>query len=102
MSVTENTAKVQEQVISAIQATQETVLSAIKPFVALAEPAVDAAATLPFADQLPAPGEVVAQWYDFAAQILSTQKDFALSLAGLVGATPSTKPATKSQSTKVA
>jgi hypothetical protein len=60
--------KSQEAMVDAIE-TWAATLSSIKPEL----PAV----TMPFADKLPAPSDVVASAYDFAAQLLAGQRKFA-------------------------
>ena len=70
---------VQNEVLSTVRKSQEGVIDAIKTWVetvqsiTLKVPAVD----LPFADKLPKPQEVVASSYDFAEQLLSSQRKFA-------------------------
>src|SRR6516165_4653128 len=83
MSVSSITATAQEQALSAIRTAQEAVVTALKPVAALSEPWLDNA-RVPFADRLPSPTEAVEQWYDFAADALAVQKDFSLSLIGLL------------------
>src|SRR5205085_11301126 len=81
--------KSQESAIDAIKTRVETV-QAITPKV----PAVD----LPFADKLPKPEEVVASAYDFAEQLLASQRKLA---EEVIKATTSLTPGTE-DSTKVA
>jgi hypothetical protein len=83
MSVNSITATAQEQTLSAIRTAQEAVVTALKPVVALSEPLFDNA-RVPFADRLPSPTEAVEQWYGFAADALASQKEFSLSLIGLL------------------
>jgi hypothetical protein len=93
MNATEATAAAQEQALSAIRTTQETIVSFLKPFAALAEPVFDTANALPFAELLPSPKEAVEQWYGFASDALAAQKEFSLSLLGLIPSGPTAAPA---------
>jgi hypothetical protein len=96
MNATEATAAAQEQALSAIRTTQETIVTFLKPFAAMTEPIFDSAAALPFAELLPSPKEAVEQWFGFAADALAVQKEFSLSLLGLVpGSAPASAPAAK-------
>jgi hypothetical protein len=83
MSVSSIAATAQEQALSAIRTAQEAVVTALKPFAALSEPIFDNA-RVPFADRLPSATQAVEQWYDFAADALAAQKEFSLSLIGLL------------------
>jgi hypothetical protein len=79
--------KSQEAVVDAIE-TWATALSSIKPEL----PAVN----MPFADKLPTPSDVVANAYDFAAQLLASQRKFA---EDLLKATAPLMPAGPSKGT---
>ncbi len=102
MNPTEATVAAQEQALSAVRATQETVVTFLKPFAALAEPLFDATSALPFADKLPSPTTGVEQWYTFATDALAVQKDFALALIGLLPSSPAPSPAPRTTTTKAA
>ena len=73
------TQDLQNEVLSTVRKSQETVIDAIKTWVETVQsltpkvPAVD----LPYADKLPKPEEVVASAYDFAEQLLASQRRFA-------------------------
>ena len=73
------TQAVQDELLSTIRRSQETVIDAIKTWVETVQsitpkiPSVD----LPFTDKLPKPEEVVANAYDFAEQLLASQRRFA-------------------------
>ncbi len=92
---TDAAAAAQEQTLSAIRTTQETIVTFLKPFAAMAEPIFDATSGLPFADLLPSPKTAVEQWYGFAADALAAQKDFSLSLLGLIPGAETPAPARK-------
>jgi hypothetical protein len=75
-NVTQN---VQEQILTTIRKSQEIALDALKTWVETVQsitPSIPSV-SLPLADRLPDPHEVVARGYDFAEQILSTQRKFA-------------------------
>src|SRR5215468_3291632 len=69
----------QDQFLSIVSKSQEMALDAIKSMVDTVQtitpkiPAVD----VPFADRLPKPQDVVANGYDFAQKLLSSQRKFA-------------------------
>ena len=78
-STTSTQKELQDQFLSMVRKGQEIALDAIKTMVDTVQtitpkiPAVD----LPFADKLPKPEEVVASAYDFAEQLLASQRKFA-------------------------
>ena len=73
------TQDLQNEILNTVRKSQETVIDAIKTWVETIQsltpkvPAVD----MPFADKLPKPQDVVASGYDFAEQLLSSQRKFA-------------------------
>ena len=80
MANTQTTAQnVQDEILKTIRQSQEAVLDAIRAWTQTVEsitpklPAMNA----PFADKLPKPEEVVAGAYDFAEQMLASQRMFA-------------------------
>ena len=92
------TQAVQNEVLNTVSKSQEAVVDAIKTWVETVQsitpkiPAVD----VPFADQLPKPEEVVASAYDFAEQLLASQRRFAEEVIKATSAlTPGTKDSTK-------
>ena len=70
--------ELQDQFLSIVSKSQEMALDAIKSMVDTVQtitpkiPAVD----VPFADRLPKPQDVVANGYDFAQKLLSSQRKF--------------------------
>ena len=73
------TQEVQDEFLSTIRKSQETVIDAIKTW-AEAVPSLApqlSSVQLPLADKLPKPEEVVATAYDFAEQLLASQRRFA-------------------------
>jgi hypothetical protein len=73
------TQDVQNEILSTVRKSQESVIDAIKTWVETIQsitpklPAVD----VPFAGKLPKPEDVVAGGYDFAEKLLSGQRKFA-------------------------
>ena len=92
------TQDLQNEILSTVRKSQESVVDAIKTWVETVQsitpkiPAVD----VPFADQLPKPEEVVASAYDFAEQLLASQRRFAEEVIKATSAlTPGTEDSTK-------
>jgi hypothetical protein len=92
------TQDLQNEILSTVRKSQETVVDAIKTWVETVQsitpkaPAVD----LPFAGKLPKPEEVVASAYDFAEQLLASQRRFAEEVIKATSAlTPGTEDSTK-------
>jgi hypothetical protein len=84
----------QEEFLNTVRKSQETVIDAIKTWVETVQsiapkiPSVQ----VPGVDKLPKPQEVVASAYDFAAELLNTQRKFA---EEVVKATVSLMPGTE-------
>ena len=73
------TKELQDQFLSSVRKSQEVALDAIKTMVDTIQnitPKVPSV-NLPFADRLPKPEDVVASGYDFAEQLLTSQRKFA-------------------------
>jgi hypothetical protein len=92
------TQDLQNEVLNTVRKSQESVIDAIKTWVEAVQsitpkvPAVD----MPFADKLPKPAEVVASAYDFAEQLLASQRRFAEEVLKATSAlTPGTGSSTK-------
>ena len=92
------TQDLQNEVLNTVRKSQEGVIDAIKTWVEAVQsitpkvPAVD----MPFADKLPKPAEVVASAYDFAEQLLASQRKFAEEVLKATSAlTPGTEDSTK-------
>src|SRR5256885_338467 len=90
--------ELQDQFLSIVRKGQEIALDAIKSRVDTVQtitpkiPTVD----MPFADKLPKPAEVVASAYDFAEQLLASQRKFAEEVLKATSAlTPGTEDSTK-------
>ena len=98
MPSTSTQQELQDQFLSMVSKSQEIALDAIKSMVDTVQsitpkiPAVD----VPFADKLPKPEEVVASAYDFAEQLLASQRKFAEEgLKATSALTPGTEDSTK-------
>ena len=92
------TQDLQNEVLNTVRKSQETVIDALRTWVETVQsitpkvPAVD----LPFAGQLPKPEEVVASAYDFAEQLLASQRRFAEEVLKATGSLmPGTGDSTK-------
>ena len=92
------TQDLQNEVLITVRKSQESVIDALKTWVETVQsitpkvPAVD----MPFADRLPKPEEVVANAYDFAEQLLASQRRFAEEVLKATSAlTPGTEDSTK-------
>jgi hypothetical protein len=75
------TQDVQEQILTTIRKSQEIALDALKTWVETVQSVTQSlpsipSVSLPLADRLPNPHEVVASGYDFAEQILTNQRKF--------------------------
>ena len=80
MSVLESAVNVQDQVLEAIKAGQDAVLSAVTTLVEKTAPIADKLPTPPFADQMPNSVDVLDKAFGFAEKLLASQKEFATRL----------------------
>jgi hypothetical protein len=93
MSVLESVANVQDQVLDAMKAGQDAVLSAVTTMVEKTAPIADKLPTPPFADQMPNGVDVLDKAFGFAEKLLASQKEFATKLIeAYVPAKPIAKP----------
>jgi len=71
--------ELQGQVLDTIRTSQEAVTDAIKAWATTVQSLIPSLpdVPVPFADQLPQPSEFVANYYDFAEQLLAAQRKFA-------------------------
>ena len=76
MNVQEITENVQETVLGAITTAQDAVVDTVKTWAGK----LPSPAELPFVDQLPDPGEVVDQAFEYAGKLLESQRRFATNL----------------------
>jgi hypothetical protein len=89
-TATEYTQAAQEQTLKAIRQSQQAVVEAVRTWASAIEKAVPETPALPFAEQLPSPREVVQTSFEFAEQLLKTQREFAESV--LAAAAPVLEP----------
>ena len=70
---------VQNEILSTVRKSQETVIDAIKTWVEAVQSVAPKMPTVqvPLADKLPRPEQLVASAYDFAEQLLASQRRFA-------------------------
>jgi len=71
---------VPEQVLDAVRTGQDAVIDAVKTVAGN----LPAWSELPYADRLPAPGEVVDRAFGYAEQVIDNQRDFAKKLVAAV------------------
>ena len=102
------TQDVQEQILTTIRKSQEIALDALKTWVETVQSVTQSlpsipSVSLPLADRLPKPQDVVSSGYDFAEQILTNQRKFAnevLEVASPLIPGDETKSAPKSAAAK--
>jgi hypothetical protein len=98
MSVLET---VQQQVLQAITAGEDVVLSGVKTLAERAKPVTGKLPEVPFADRLPDPADVADNAFTFAEKLLANQRAFAVKLADAYRpATPSSSSSRKPASRK--
>jgi hypothetical protein len=76
---TDDTKRVQDQVLDAIRQAQDAALQAVSAWsdsVAKLVPELPEMPKVPLADALPKPGELSGQYFEFAQQLLSSQQKF--------------------------
>ena len=80
MSVLETVITVQDQILDAVKAGQDAVLSAVDTLAESAAPITENLPAPPFADRLPNPVDAVDTYFSFAQKLLASQKDFTVKL----------------------
>ena len=93
MTETRNIAKdLQDEILNTVRRSQAAVVDAIQTWAATVQSITPELpdVSVPFADKLPKPSELVANAYDFAEQLLASQRAFA---ENVVAATASLLPA---------
>ena len=83
----------QDQALKTIRETQHAVVEAVRAWADTVEKIVPAVPTVsvPFAEQIPSPQEIVHTSFDFAEQLLKAQREFAENV--LAAASPVIEPA---------
>jgi hypothetical protein len=66
-----------DEVLNLIRASQDTMVDALQAWASAVGYVTPSWAKVPYADRLPKPGTLVNGAYDFAEQLLSTQRKFA-------------------------
>jgi hypothetical protein len=79
MASTPTTQDIQDEFLNTIRKSQETVIDAIKSWVESVQSITPKIPSVPVpgAEKLPKPADVVANAYDFAEQLLASQRKFA-------------------------
>ena len=76
-TATKQAASAQEQTLKSIRETQHAVVEAVRTWADAVEKTVPAVPSLPYAEELPSPKEIVHTSFDFAEQLLKAQREFA-------------------------
>ena len=87
---TEYVQTAQEQTLKSIRDGQQAVVEAVRTWAESVERIVPPTPAVPFTDQLPTPQEIVQTSFDFAEQLLKTQREFTENL--LAAASPAIAP----------
>ena len=96
-TATEFSKTTQEQVLAGIKQGQKAVVDAVGVWAKTVESIVPATPSLPLAEGVPTPEQVVVNAFAFAEQLIASQRDFALQvLAAAFPAAPSKDAAKKS------
>jgi hypothetical protein len=66
-----------DEILNLVHASQDTMLDALQAWASAIQYVTPSWAKVPYADRLPKPGTLVNGAYDFAEQLLSTQRKFA-------------------------
>jgi hypothetical protein len=74
---TEYVQSAQEQTLKTLRDGQQAIIDAVRAWAEAFERIVPQTPALPFSEQLPSPQEVVQTSFDFAEQLLKTQREFA-------------------------
>ncbi len=67
----------QEQTLKTLRDGQQAIIDSIRAWAEAVERIVPQTHTLPFSEQLPSPQEIVQTSFNFAEQLLKTQREFA-------------------------
>ncbi len=67
----------QEQTLKTLRDGQQAIIDSIRAWAEAVERIVPQTPALPFSEQLPSPQEIVQTSFDFAEQLLKTQREFA-------------------------
>jgi hypothetical protein len=84
-SATEFAQQAQEQTLNSIRQSQQAIVESVHAWAQAVEKAVPEAPSLPFADELPTPQQIVQTSFDFTEQLLKAQREFAENLIAAAG-----------------
>lgn len=73
--------KAQDRALTVVKQAQDAALGAVSTVTGLVSPIVERIPSLPLADRVPAPAQLIRNAYGFADKLLDTQKKYALELA---------------------
>jgi hypothetical protein len=90
-TVTELTETAQEQTLAAIRQSQQFVVEAARTWAEAVEKAVPAVPTVPFAEELPTPKQLIESSFSFAEKLLKAQREFAEQVLEAVAPVAKTK-----------
>ncbi len=90
-TVTELTETAQEQTLTAIRQSQQFVVDAARTWAEAVEKAVPAVPSVPFAEELPTPKQLIASSFSFAEELLKAQRQFAEQVLEAVAPAPKAK-----------
>jgi len=76
-TVTELTQTAQEQTLAAVRQSQQFVVDAARTWAEAVEKAIPAVPTMPLAEELPTPKQLIESSFSFAEQLLKAQREFA-------------------------
>jgi hypothetical protein len=75
----------QEQTLNSIKQSQQAIIEAVRAWAQAVEKSVPETPSIPFANELPTPQQLVHSSFDFAEQLLKAQRDFAENLVVAAG-----------------
>jgi len=103
-TITDNLSTTQDQIFEVIEKIQEPVVEAVRTVADAVDGVLpDDRPSLPFADSLPQPRELVELYFEFAQKLLDNQQDFAKAIFDAVAPLrPAPVKATKPSSAKKA
>ena len=90
-TVTELTETAQEQTLAAVRQSQQFVVEAARTWAEAVEKAIPAVPTVPFAEELPTPKQLIESSFSFAEKLLKAQREFAEQVLEAVAPTAKTK-----------
>lgn len=92
----------QEQTLKSIRETQQAVVEAVRTWAEAVESSVPEIPSNPYIDELPSAKEIVQTSFEFAEQLLKTQRDFAESVLAASAPVFATTTTTKKKAASAA